>query len=97
MMYDAVMRDKLISAGWIRPIGPESVQESGDIFPFALKDLTVDGELYGIPVFVCGNYLIYDRTDEAMAAVEHLTDLFPIYAQLEKLAGDERNHVILVR
>ena len=32
----------------------EDVWEAEDIFPFALEGLTVDGRLYGIPVFLCG-------------------------------------------
>ncbi len=75
VMYDAVMRDRLIADGWIRPIGPEAVWESGNIFPWALEGFTVEGGLYGIPVFVCGNFLIYDRSDEALDAAEHLIDL----------------------
>ena len=75
VMYDAVMRDQLIADGWIRPISPEAVWESGDIFPSAIEGFTVGGERYGIPVFICGNFLIYDRNDEALSAAEHLTDL----------------------
>ena len=75
LMYDAVMRDTLIANGWIGPIEPEDVQESGDIFPFALEGITVQDELYGIPVFLCGNFLIYDRDEEALAKALHITDL----------------------
>ena len=32
-------------------------------------------KLYGIPVFLCGNYLIYDRDSEMLASAEHITDL----------------------
>ena len=74
IMYDAVMRDTLIENGWIQPIDPDAVQEAEDIFPFALEDLTVDGDLYGIPVFLCGNFLIYDLDCAELAEAEHLTD-----------------------
>ena len=75
IMYDAVTQDALIDAGWIRPVDPGDIWDSGDIFPFALSGLTVDGELYGVPVFLCGNFLIYDRSSEALAAAERLPDL----------------------
>ncbi len=75
IIYDAVMRDSLISAGWIRPIDPGAVREREDIFSYALESFTVGGKLYGIPVFICGNFLIYDMEDEALAAAGHLTDL----------------------
>ncbi len=75
VMYDAVMLDKLISEGWIRPIDPDAVQEAEDIYPFALDGITARDKLYGIPVFLCGNYLIYDRDSEELASAEHITDL----------------------
>ena len=40
-----------------------------------LEGLTAEGELYGIPVFLCGNFLIWDEDCEALAAAEHITDL----------------------
>lgn len=74
IMYDAVMLNALIDAGWIQPIDRNNVQSSEDIFPFALDGLTMDGKLYGIPVFLCGNFLIYDRSCTDLAAAEHFTD-----------------------
>ena len=75
VMYDAIKRDALIEAGWIQPIEPDAVQNAGDIFPYALEGFTVDGRLYGIPAFLCGNFLIYDRECVALAEAEHITDL----------------------
>ncbi len=75
IMFDAIMRDKIIDSGWIQPIDPAAVMESEDIFPFALEGATVNDRLYGIPVFLCGNFLIYDQECEALAAAEHITDL----------------------
>ena len=75
IMYDAVVRDDLIENGWIQPIARDAVRESEDIFPFALEGLTADGRLYGIPVFLCGNFLIYDVGCTDLAEAEHLTDL----------------------
>ncbi len=74
-IYDAVMRDTLIEKGWIRPIDPSAVRDAEDVFPFALEGLTVNGKLYGIPVFLCGNFLIYDLDCDELAGAEHLTDL----------------------
>ena len=75
IMFDAVMRDKILDSGWIQPIDPDEVENREDIFPFALEGVTVNDRLYGIPVFLCGNFLIYDQDCEALAAAEHLTDL----------------------
>ena len=75
VMYDAVMLDTIAAAGWIQPIDPNAVQNLGDIFPFALEGLAINGKMYGIPVFLCGNFLIYDQDCEALAAAEHITDL----------------------
>lgn len=73
--YDAVMRDALIEADWIQPIDLSAVQNVDDIFPFAMQGLTVEGQLYGIPVFLCGNFLIYDVGCDALVQAEHITDL----------------------
>ena len=73
-MYDAVMRDTLIDKGWIQPIDIKMVQKAEDIFPFALEGFTIDGKLYGIPTFLCGNFLIYDLDCEELADAKHLTD-----------------------
>ena len=75
VMYDAVMRDTLIENGWIQPISRSSVKNREDIVPFALEGFTIGDDLYGIPVFFCGNFLIYDLGSEALAAAEHITDL----------------------
>ena len=75
IMYDAITRDALIKDAWIQPIDPAAVQEAEDIFSFALDGLTVDGRLYGIPVLLCGNFLIYDVGCTDLARAEHLTDL----------------------
>ena len=75
VMFDAVMLESLVDAGWIQPIDPNAVRDSGDIFPFALEGLTAEGGLYGIPVFLCGNFLIYDGDCATLDAAEHITDL----------------------
>ena len=75
VMYDAVTRDALIANGWIRPIDRSAVRDPEDVFTFALEGFTVGDDLYGIPVFLCGNFLIYDQTSDALTAAEHITDL----------------------
>ena len=75
VMYDAVMRDTLIENGWISPIDKSAVQNREDIIPFAMEGFTVGDDLYGIPVFLCGNFLIYDLDSETLTATERITDL----------------------
>ena len=75
IMYDAIDLNEIIENGWIQPISRSAVWEPEDIFPFALEGITVDDNLYGIPIFLCGNFLIYDRQYTALAKAEHLTDL----------------------
>ena len=74
-MYDSVTRDKLIGNGWIRSIDRNHVQDAEDVFSYALDGLTVEGELYGVPVFLCGNFLIYDADCAELVGAKHLTDL----------------------
>ena len=74
LMYDAVMLEQITAAGWIQPIEHDAVQDPEDLFPFALKGLTVEDKLYGIPVLLCGNFLIYDKNCETLTMVEHITD-----------------------
>ena len=75
VMYDAVMRDTLLSSGWINPINKGDINNKEDIVPFALEGFTVGDNLYGIPIFLCGNFLIYDRNSKALSDIEHITDL----------------------
>lgn len=75
MMFDADVESTIISSGWIQPVSTDDIKEREDIFPYALEGLTVDGSLYGIPVFPCGNFLIYDEGCEELAHAEHITDL----------------------
>ena len=75
IMFDALLLDQLIDNGWIQPISPDAVRETEDLFPFALEGLSVKEQLYGIPVFLCGNFLIYDQDCAELAAAEHITDL----------------------
>jgi thiamine pyridinylase len=74
-MYDSIMCDTLIENNWIQPIAETDIQDKEDILPFALEGFFRDGKLYGIPVFLCGNFLIYDENCENLASAEHLTDL----------------------
>ncbi|MBQ4427265.1 MAG: hypothetical protein II881_05885 [Oscillospiraceae bacterium] len=75
IMYDASLRDTLIANKRIRPISRNAVKDSEDIFPFALDGFAVGDNLYGIPIFLCGNFLIYDLDSEKLAAAAHITDL----------------------
>ncbi len=75
LMYDALTQDKLIEKGWIQPIELNAVENTEDFFPFALKGLMDDGQLYGIPVILCGNFLIYDQDCIELSKAEHLSDL----------------------
>lgn len=75
LMYDELMQDKLIENGWIQPIDLSAVKNIEDIFPFALKGLMIDKKLYGIPVVLCGNFLIYDQDCIELSDAQHLSDL----------------------
>lgn len=74
-IYDVYMQNDLIQNGWIQPIDREMIQDAEDFYPFSLEGATVDGKIYGIPIFLCGNFLIYDKNCEALARAEHITDL----------------------
>ncbi len=75
IMYDAIRRNALIEAGWIQPVDRSQLKDAEEIYPYVLDGLTVDGELYGFPAFLCGNFLIYDRDCDLLAQAEHITDL----------------------
>ena len=69
-IYDVYMQNDLIQNGWIQPIDREMIQDAEDFYPFSLEGATVDGKIYGIPIFLCGNFLIYDKNCEALAQAE---------------------------
>ena len=75
VMYDAVLLNKMIDSGWIQPIERKDIQTPEDIFPTVLDGITINGKLYGIPVFLCGNFLIYDKRNRKLEEAEHFTDL----------------------
>ncbi len=75
IMYDSMMRNTLIEAGWIQPIEKGAVQDVENIYAFALDGFESDGRLYGIPVFLCGYFLIYDKDCGILAEADHITDL----------------------
>ena len=50
VMFDAVMLESLVDAGWIQPIDPKAERDSGDIFPFALEGLAAEGGRADSPV-----------------------------------------------
>ena|GEM_PF-1423735 len=82
IMYDAILQDAIVAEGWIQPIEPEEIQNSEDIYSFALEGVTKNDQLYGIPVFLCGNFLIYDQDCTELEEAEHITDLAEEYGML---------------
>ncbi|MBR1709641.1 MAG: hypothetical protein IJ719_12545 [Clostridia bacterium] len=91
VMFDAVMLNKVIASGWIQAIDQNSVHSSEDMYPFALEGLTVEGKLYGIPTFFCGNFLIYDQNCEILDSSEHITDLTDLSEILVVNSGNPLN------
>lgn len=72
---DSVFLMDFIKHGKINPIRFDWHASAGPLIPFARSAASVDGLTWGIPHWVCGNFLFYDRKDSSLGSVRTLNDL----------------------
>lgn len=80
IMYDALFTTYLAERGWLRPITLADVERSDDILPVAMDGAYHNGQLYGIPTFLCGNFLIHYKDDTEVAQADTVYELYDILA-----------------
>jgi thiamine pyridinylase len=72
---DSVFLADFIEAEKIVPLGPDFEDLAPTLVPFARAIATDKGQLYGMPHWLCGNFLIYRSGDAAIEGVRTLADL----------------------
>lgn len=84
LMYDAVVLSYLVENGYIQPIAPEEMENVEGIIPFSLDGTFHKGRYYGMPFFLCGEFLIYYKSDTEMENVENLVKLASVAEERQK-------------
>lgn len=78
LMYDTLVLSYLAENGYIHPLQKEDIQDADDLLPFVMEGVTHEGVYYGVPYFVCGDFLIYYSDDTEMAAVKNFSQLYAL-------------------
>jgi thiamine pyridinylase len=61
---DTILLEKLASEGLITPLDESSLLPAPEAFlEFSLEAARFNGDLYGVPHWICGNFLFYDLDD----------------------------------
>lgn len=88
LMYDTIVLSYLAENGLIQPIQREDIRDADDLLPFVLEGVTHNGVYYGVPYFVCGDFLIYYREDAEMAKVKNFAQLHALTKERQKVNAD---------
>jgi thiamine pyridinylase len=72
---DSVFLADFIRAGKAAPLGSGFADLAASLVPFARDLATRNGELYGMPHWLCGNFLIYRAGDQSLEAARTFADI----------------------
>ena len=72
---DSVFLADFVAAGKIAPLGSDLEQLAAGTVPFTRAVATRDGHVYGLPHWMCGNFLLYRAGDKAVEAARTLADI----------------------
>ena len=78
IVYDAVFLNYLVENFLIYPLDPNGLADTTGILSFTMEGARYDGDLYGLPVLACSNYLIHYTEDEEMMQVENFEQLYEL-------------------
>lgn len=84
LMYDALVLTYLVENKRIQAIAPDDMENVDGIFPFAMDGAFHKGWYYGMPYFLCGDFLIYYKDDADVAAAENVTQLYTVGKKKQK-------------
>ena len=68
----------------IQELPKELVPAENEFLPSAQRAARLDGRWYGVPHWVCGNLLFFDKSDAALATVHTLNDLTAVIGAAHK-------------
>lgn len=98
LLYDAMCMTALVKNGYIRPIDLSSVAQSDGIFSSAVENAYCDGQLYGVPTFLCTNCLFYRQDDHALDEVQSIEQLYRVIGDRDTPSTkptDEKDGLVL--
>ena len=81
IVYDAVFLDYLVENNLVDPLDLDTLEDTTGILPYTMEGARYDGDLYGLPVLACSNYLIHYTEDEEMMAVQNFEQLYNLLSQ----------------
>jgi len=83
LMYDALFTSYLVENNYIQSIEYSDIQNGNEkrIVPFAMEGAVENGTLYGIPFFVCSNFLIHKADDAELAEIENFADMYEVVSK----------------
>ena len=81
LTFDFENIDYLSSLGYFREIKPRNIDALDSLIPFARENLYTNGKIYGVPQFVCGNYLVYHKGDTELDGVSNIVELCKVLAK----------------
>lgn len=77
-VFDAIFLSHFIEQNYLLPIPSNKIQDSEDIFEFALDGCTANNNIYAIPQIICTN-LLYNRIgDTEVADAVNVTELYDV-------------------
>ncbi len=75
IMYDSLLEQSMISDGYLRPVEQQDIDGKEGFFEFTMIPAQGQSTLYGVPVLLCADFLIYDRNDPVLASADSVTDI----------------------
>lgn len=75
IMFDSLIEQGMISNGYLRPVDQQDMNEPEDFFEFTMIPAKGQSTLYGVPVLICADFLIYDRNDPVLASADSMMDI----------------------
>ena len=75
IMFDSLLEQSLINNGYLRPVEQQDINEPEDFFDFTMIPAQGKSTLYGEPVLICADFLIYDLNDPVLASAESIIDI----------------------
>ena len=75
IMYDSLLEQSMISNGYLRPVDQQNIIGPEDFFKFTMIPAQGQSTLYGVPVLICADFLIYDLNDPVLASADSVIDI----------------------
>jgi len=86
---DTVFLQDLVESKLIEPIPRDRLPSDTDFLPVASRAAMLDGKVFGVPHWVCSNFLFFRRNDPDADRMRHVTKLNELEQVLNHPATEE--------